>query len=167
MLKMMRLFTATIIAMLLSCICFAQENVEKAPIKEFKTWLGYRYTYQAKPLTKWGDFYSIMKNTPEAVTQLNKARTNNAIAAGLGAVGGFLVGWPLGQALVRVQKPNWVLAAAGGGLVVIGAGFGIGSGKQLKKGVDIYNQGIALIDDTLDSFTIAFSANSINIKVRL
>jgi hypothetical protein len=163
MTRLKRLLVGIALILFIPSICFTQENQERTPIKIFKKGLCYRYTYQTKPLRTWADFHAIMRSSPEALSQLNKARINSGLSTGLGIVGGFLIGWPIGQAIgqelfrLRDREPTWVLAAVGGGLVAIGVGFGIGSARQLKKGVDIYNQGIA----------VAFGPNSIYIRARL
>jgi hypothetical protein len=48
--KMIRFIAVTILMLFVTSLCFAQENTEKAPIEIEKKGLGYRYTYQDKPL---------------------------------------------------------------------------------------------------------------------
>ena len=163
--KMIRFLSAIILMLFITLLCFAQENTEKAPIEIEKKGLSKRYTYQGKPLIKLADFFPIVENSPEAVSQVKKARTCRGIAMGFSAAGGFLIGWPLGQASFGAEDPNWVLAGVGGGLVVVGVVFGVRSDKQLKKGVDIYNESIALFDSEPHDFEIAFALNSISINV--
>ena len=151
--------------MFVTALCFAQEDTEKEIIKIEKKCLGTRYTYQGKPLIKLADFFPIIENSPEAVSQVQKARTNRGIASGFSFAGGFFIGWPAGQALVGAEDPNWVLAGVGGGLVVVGIVFGVKSDKQLKKGVNIYNESIALSDSEPHDFEIAFALNRIGINV--
>jgi hypothetical protein len=54
----------------------------------------------------------------------------------------------------------------GGGLVVVGVVFGVRSNKQLRKGVDIYNESIVLFDAQSLSFEIALTPNRINLNLR-
>jgi hypothetical protein len=164
--KMMRAGTAAMLVLFVTSLCFAQETTEKAPIKSEKKWYGRIYTYQVVQLRKLTDFYPIMENSLEAVSQVKKARTNRGVAIGCSGVGGFLLGWPLGEALAGAQNPTWVLAAVGGGLAIVGIGFGVKSDKQLKKGVDIYNESISRSDADSYDVEIAFTANGINVNVR-
>jgi hypothetical protein len=171
--KMRRLLVGTVLILFIPSLCFAQDNPERTPIKAFKKGLGYRYTYQTRPLRAWADFHSVIQVSPEAVTHLNHARINSGIATGLSLAGGVLIGWPIGQALgqglfrIKDKEPTWVLAAVGGGLVIVSIGFGVGSSKQLKKAVDIYNQGIAAFDAPANDITLAVAPNGINIKIKL
>jgi len=68
------------------------------------------------------------------------AQTNYTMGNIFASVGGFLIGWPVGTAL-RGDKPNWNLAAAGAGLVVLGIPFVSAGNKKLKEAVDLYNAG--------------------------
>ncbi len=172
---MIRFIAATMLMLFITSLCFAQENTEKAPIEIEKKGLGYRYTYQDKPLKKLVDFFPVMEDSPEAVSKVKKARASLGIGVGFGLVGGFLIGWPIGQALKPgpasgpyppTFRTPWYLAGVGGGLVVVGVVFGVRSNKQLRKGVDIYNESIVLFDAQSPDFEIAFAPNSIGISIR-
>jgi hypothetical protein len=174
--KMIRFIAVTILVLFVTSLCFAQENTKKAPIEIEKKGLGYRYTYQDKPLKKLTDFFPIMENSPEAVSKVKKARASLGIGMGFSIVGGFLIGWPIGQALANrsasgsfsqpTEGPYWYLAGVGGGLVVVGVVFGVRSNKQLRKGVDIYNESIVLVDAQSLSFELALTLNRINLNLR-
>jgi hypothetical protein len=163
---MIRFIAVTILMLFITSLCFAQENTEKAPIETEKKWYGYIYTYQGERLRKLADFFPIMESSPEAVSRVKKSKTSRGIALGCAFAGGALIGWPLGQATGGAEDPNWVLAGVGGGLVVVGVVFGVRSDKQLRKGVDTYNESIALFDAQSPDFEVAFTLNSISISVR-
>ncbi len=158
---MIRFIAVTILMLFVTSLCFAQENTEKAPIEVEKKGLGYRYTYQDKPLKKLVDFFPIMEDSPEAVSKVKKARTSTGIALGSYAAGGFLIGVPIGVSMTPIGNPPWVLAGVGGGLVVVGVVFHVRSNKQLRKGVDTYNESIVLFDAQSPDFEIAFAPNII------
>jgi len=173
--KMIRFLATTILVLFVTSLCLAQENIERTSIEVEKKGLGYRYTYQDKPLKKLAEFFPIMENSPEAVSQSKRSRTSRGVAMSFSIVGGFLIGWPLGQALtgrvntpagpMQLNDPNWVLAGVGGGLVVVAVVFGVKSDKQLKKGVDIYNESIAFFNSEPHDFKIAFALNSLCFNV--
>src|SRR5580765_2703743 len=80
----------------------------------------------------------MMTNSPEAFEEMKKAKTNRAFSNVLGAIGGALVGFPVGQA-IGGGDPNWTLAAVGGGLIAVSIPFAIAYKKHAGKAVSIYN----------------------------
>ena len=50
--------------------------------------------------------------------------------------------------------------------MIVAVVFGVRSNKQLRKGVDIYNESIVLFDAQSPDFEIAFAPNSIGISIR-
>jgi hypothetical protein len=156
-----RVFAAALLMIFITSLVFAQESEEKAPIETEKKGLGVRYTYEGKPIKRLADFYPIMEGNPEAIAQINKAKTNRGVSSGFAVAGGLLLGWPLGQALAGAEDPNWALAGVGGGLIVVGAVFGVRSDKQLRNGVDIYNDAVALNNIPSSGFAIACNLNSL------
>jgi hypothetical protein len=63
-------------------------------------------------------------------------------SSGLWAAGGALVGWPIGQALAGEDKPLWVLAGAGGGLIAVSIPFSVAASNNLVNAVDAHNAGV-------------------------
>lgn len=59
----------------------------------------------------------------------------------ISAVGGALIGWPLGRKLAG-DEPNWNLAYGGLGAVGIAIPFGIGSDIRLGQAVQAHNRAI-------------------------
>ncbi len=164
--KAMRTFAAALLLLFITSFCMAQEGAKRVTIEAIKKGLGYRYTYETKPLVSWNDFSLVMAGSPESLSQLKKARTSGTVSMVLGSVGGALIGWPIGTAAVG-GDPNWWLAAAGGGVVVVGIVFSGMSAKQLKKSVDIYNESVALVDGEPKSVEIVFAPNGLYVSVRL
>ena len=77
-----------------------------------------------------------------------------------------MIGWPIGQAVGGAEDPNWALAGVGAGLFVVGIVFGVRSDKQVREGVTIYNDSIALLNDQSTDLTIAFTLNGVDVSLR-
>lgn len=80
----------------------------------------------------------VMKDVPEALHWLKKAKMNNTFASIFGFAAGFSIGYPLGQA-ISGGDPEWGLLAVGGGATLIALPFIINSKKHSIKAVRIYN----------------------------
>lgn len=57
----------------------------------------------------------------------------------LAAIGGVLIGWPVGTALVGGQ-PQWILAGIGAGIIVISLPISANFSKKAKEALATYNQ---------------------------
>ena len=57
----------------------------------------------------------------------------------LSFIGGFMVGWPIGSALSG-KEPNWAIAAAGGGFVLIAIPLNSAYKRHAREAVKIYNR---------------------------
>jgi hypothetical protein len=80
----------------------------------------------------------IMKSNPDALAEFKKAKSNFDAGQVLGFIGGALIGWPLGTA-AGGGDPNWGLAGAGAGLVLVSIPLSVGYKKHATKAVEIYN----------------------------
>jgi hypothetical protein len=93
-----------------------------------------------KPLT-YKQVVELVKDYPEAVRALKKAKANHDAAIAFGYIGGFFLGYPLGQAIAG-GEPAWALAGAGAGSLLIALLFQIAYNMQAKKAIRIYNSGL-------------------------
>jgi hypothetical protein len=50
---------------------------------------------------------------------VKRGRTWSTVSLVFASAGGFLIGWPIGEAIVRSPDPNWELAAVGGGIATL------------------------------------------------
>lgn len=82
-----------------------------------------------------------MNENQEAQQIIKKVKTKNTVASIFSGVGGFIIGWQLGAAIVG-GEPNWNAAAVGGGLVLISIPISVKSYKQALQAVKIYNAGL-------------------------
>ncbi len=81
----------------------------------------------------------LMQDDAEAMKYLSRANANYSGAMIFAYAGGFLIGWPLGTALGG-GEPEWGLAAAGGGLLLLTIPLATGFKKNTLKAVEIYNK---------------------------
>ncbi|MEO9476138.1 MAG: hypothetical protein ABJG41_11400 [Cyclobacteriaceae bacterium] len=80
--------------LLLSC-SFGQSESE---ITSKKVFGGYTFSQGDKTLTI-NQLLSTMKENPEAYDLMKSAKSTTDAATVLGAIGGFMIGWPLGAAI--------------------------------------------------------------------
>jgi len=168
-------FIILIVIMLgITASSWAQEPTEKAPIVvEKKLLFWWKYTYQGKNIEKTylglslSKFKTIVRGCPDALAEVETAEKYLMPVAILGFVGGGLIGYPIYQAILGVEDPNWTLAGIGGCLAIVGLRLEVASGKHLKKAVDIYNASIGQSSGTRSiDLELAFAPNRINILLR-
>jgi len=123
-----------IIAMLAIIFCNAQE------IEIEKTFGGYKYSQNGNQMTM-NDLVRTMEPNKEAYNLIKKAQSNNTLATIIGAVGGGLIGWPIGAAIAGGDA-NWTLAGIGAGLIVIGIPISSSANKKAKQAVELYNSSL-------------------------
>lgn len=127
-----------IVAILFLCAfqTFAQSSEQTIQIK--KTAFGTSYLQNEKKLTP-KQLLDITQYNAEANEIMKKAKTNADVSMVLGAIGGFMIGWPLGTAIAG-GDPNWTLAGVGAGFVVVSIPFSVKYSKQAKEAVSIHNK---------------------------
>lgn len=123
----------TTLLVLIMSAAFAQQQA-----LEIKKVFGGVKVMQGGQLLRMNQLHDIMKSNSEAFAVFKKAKSNNGVASVFGAVGGGLIGWPLGTA-AGGGDPNWGLAGVGAGFILLAIPFGASSGKHMIKAVDIYN----------------------------
>jgi hypothetical protein len=106
-----------------------------------KNFFGYKF-YQKDTRLNFNQLPYIMGGDQEAYRLVKKASSTNTIAAIISGTGGFLVGWQLVTALVG-GDPNWAMAGAGVGLIVISIPISAKSYRQSLQAVNTYNSGLA------------------------
>ena len=124
-------------SLLLLSSSFGQSEGE---ITSKKVFGGYTFSQGDKTLTI-NQLLSTMKENPEAYDLMKSAKSTTDAATVLGAIGGFMIGWPLGSA-IGGGDPNWALAGIGAGVLAIGIPVGISANRKVLNAVDRYNQGL-------------------------
>src|SRR6187399_281905 len=103
-----------VILSFLSSQIFAQ--AKEGDIEMKKSFWGVKFHQDGKPL-KPKEVLRIMEANPEAHAEFKKAKSNYDAAQVFGAIGGFMVCWPIGTA-IGGGDPQWGLAAGGAGFIL-------------------------------------------------
>lgn len=125
--------TILTLALILTSVsfCYAQK------IESEKVFGGYKYIQNGKNLTL-KEMVQLMENNQPAFELIKKAKSNQSTANVLAAIGGGLIGWPIGTA-IGGGDANWTLAGIGAGIVAIALPISSGAAKKANQAVDIYN----------------------------
>ena len=84
------------------------------------------------------EFIELTKSNKTAHEYALKAKENKGTGELFSAIGGFMIGWPIGQAIAGGEfKPE--LLIAGVGVACISIPFTSGMSKNLKKARDAFN----------------------------
>lgn len=78
--------------------------------------------------------------TTEAMAGYAPLRTSAVV---LGAVGGGLIGWPIGQSIGGSRDPNWTLAYIGAGVLVGNIILESLARSKLDQAVEVHNQSLS------------------------
>lgn len=120
---------------------FAFLGISSAQKLEVVNVLGsYKPVYKGERL-KLSELKNLLKGRSDTYAYYNKYSTNLTLAGVTSAIGGFLVGWPVGTSLAG-GEPNWNLAIIGAGLIAVSIPFQIGANKNLRKVAKAYNNGL-------------------------
>jgi hypothetical protein len=126
-----------IVTFFVSGISMAQTS---GKIEMKKDFFGYSFHQDSTEL--WPrDVLQVLEVNMEAFQEFKKARANHAASGIFSAVGGFMIGWPIGQAIAGKDDPLWGLAAGGAALVFVGYSFDKTFKKRANKALTIYNGG--------------------------
>ena len=132
-----------IITLFLICFAFGSsfaqnQNTAVEPEIEMKvSLLGYRFFKDGERLT-WKELVKTTEAVEEANQLIKKARTQNLITNISAGVGGFMIGFPIGQKS-NDYEPMWELAYIGGAILIAGFPFAIKAFNNVNKGIDNYN----------------------------
>ena len=103
-----------------------------------KAFLGYKYYYRNEQLNR-KELHELLDMVPSSQINLNIAKRDQTIANIFGYVGGFLIGWPIGETIAGAESPNWYLAGIGGVLLLPGFLFESKANDQYKISVEKFN----------------------------
>lgn len=85
-----------------------------------------------------GSITETLAQNPKTAGEIQAAKRFSVMATILGVAGGALVGYPIGQALGG-GEPRWVMAAVGGGMIVIAVPIGASADGHVQSAVEIHN----------------------------
>jgi hypothetical protein len=84
----------------------------------------------------------IMQGNADAMTEMRLAKRNYNLTMLLGAAGGSLVGFPLGQSASSDVPLNIEMVLSGVVLILVAIPFSINYNLRAKKATSIYNSGL-------------------------
>ncbi len=125
----------TLIAFLIATISIAQ-SAGKIEMK--KNFWGVKFYQDGIALGTPKNVLLAMRKNEPAANEFGGAISNYNATILFSAVGGFMIGWPIGQSIAG-RTPQWGLAAGGAGLVAIGYSFERTFTRRAKKAIDLYN----------------------------
>lgn len=108
----------------------------------------------------------VMNNNQEAYELMKSAKNNSTWAGIFGALGGGLIGWPLGWAIAGGDDPPWYLAGIGAGLIIVGIPFNSKYNRLSKQAVDIYNNSIEARGKTPPELELGMTQNGVGVVLR-
>ncbi len=106
-----------------------------------------------------------LKTNEVAYKEFNKAQSNKSLSNICGTAGGFLIGFPLGQALAGGDA-NWTLVGIGAGLIAVAIPLQSKSGKQYNNAVNLFNDDLKMKDNIIKK-EIRMGLNSNGLSVAL
>jgi hypothetical protein len=106
---------------------------------------GPRYMQDNKGIDQ-ANMVTQLSREPEAASAANTSQGLQVLAVILGAAGGAMVGWPIGQAISGERKPLWPLAAVGAGVIVLAVPFEILSVLSMDNAVKSHNRTVRALE---------------------
>jgi hypothetical protein len=114
----------------------------RAPVEVSGGYLARSFSQHGASIDR-GDMVTRLEDNPEAADLVGASQTKQTIAVIIGAIGGGLVGWPIGAALAGNDDPPWVLAAIGGGLIVVSIPIDVWGDADLVEAVEVHNRQVS------------------------
>lgn len=133
------LFPVILITLFLSQSLYAQSDKRIELESNFFTGMKYYQNGQKITPTRASE---IIKSNPTASALLKSSNKQAGGATVVSAIGGVLIGFPLGTA-IGGGNPNWAIAGAGAAIVVVSAVIYSSAAKKAENAVEIYNSGLA------------------------
>ena len=127
-----------LLALACSTSALSQDSTQIISVKS-NFWGIHFYQNQKKFTMK--QIATIMEPNEEAYKLMQSARNSNTMAGVLGAIGGAMIGWNIGEALAG-GDPNWTLSAVGGAIVLVTIPISNSAYKKSKQAVELYNAGL-------------------------
>ncbi len=103
-----------------------------------KYFLGYKFYHGKEPIHL-KKLEKLLELEPGARVELGNARQSQFTSRIIGSVAGFLIGWPLGEAIAGKEEPRWNLAAIGGFLLIPTIFMEKKADRHYHRAVDYYN----------------------------
>ena len=111
------------------------------------------------------DIQTITQSVPEAVKEIQIAKSNQGFAVVLSYAGGFLVGWPIGT-FIGGGKPNWKMAGVGLGMCLLTIPLNRTFIKHTRLAVDAYNASLRNTVAIERTWQIGLSQNGVGVSLK-
>lgn len=163
---MKRLFFTLFIVLTTVFTCSSQEiELAKRKVFDFKG----MFTQDGDRLTM-NQAIRKMNSNPKASALMKTARTTRFVGNFTGALGVRMIFTPIGDNIDQFgdREPNWNLALIGAGLVALDIVLAISTSKNIKKSLDIYNEGLSTSSyhKPKAEFEIIGNRNGIGLRIK-
>lgn len=148
-------------AAIFSCIAFFAQGQDTIQIKYN---YGTKFYYQGK-IQRPNKVLTLLESNPAAYKQMRRAIGSRTFGDILGGVGGFMVGYTLGNSIGRKKLDKRTLIY-GGVLVAISLPLSFSYNKASVKAVRMYNEGLRTLP-TVDGAMIELQSNEDGIGLRI
>lgn len=128
--------------------------------------------YKNDTLQKNTELKLLMAKDEVASNEFKQGVSTQTVAGVFGFVGGFLIGFPLGQAFAKksvYNKPKWYLAGVGAGVAAVGIAFNTTANNHFRNAVQYYNEGLKNAyrkNKTPIQLNFAFNMNGVGISAK-
>lgn len=141
-------------------------NIHAQPIEYNKDYRENRYFLNREKLKIW-KLNQVIKD--KKALQLLDSAQGHRVAGGLfGVVGGFMVGWTLGNVIIGGEEEiNWRFLTAGFGISFVSLSFNTASKNRIREAVEIHNTQFDSSSHHPPSFQLRLEANGNKIGVTL
>lgn len=126
---------------------------------------GYRF-YRGGEKISTKEFVTLLKSNEQALLLYRRARLNETFASILGATGGFLTGYTVGEVMVGGEM-DWVKFGAGCACIIGSVPLYISSEKDFNNALDEYNGSLKSPSSYSPvNLNVSFMVNGASVKLR-
>lgn len=106
-----------------------------------ESFFGNKYQRNGSSLNN-AELKRLLNTVPEAKEKFKSGKTMQLMGNILGGIGGFFVGYPIGQKIGGKESPDWTMAGIGGALILPGIILGAKGKSNVRNAIYIYNDSI-------------------------
>lgn len=125
------------LSLMFICVAMSLGQSKDKTITTRKVFGGYQF-YQGAQRLNMSQLVRAVEPNAEAHKLAKSAKSNIVFSSIIGGVGGFMLGWNLGTA-IGGGEPNWYVAGAGAGLILVSIPISNKGMRQAKSAVQLHN----------------------------